>query len=53
MTEEERERLGRTTTDVVSAETLEKVEAAKKAIIAGEKTIPTSAADCPAFTLNG
>ena len=41
------------TTDVVSAETLEKVEAAKKAIIAGEKTIPTSAADCPAFTLNG
>ena len=41
------------TTDVVSAETLEKVEAAKKAIIAGEKTIPTTAADCPAFTLNG
>ena len=41
------------TTDVVSAETLEKVEAAKKAIIAGEKTVPTSAADCPAFTLNG
>ena len=41
------------TTDVVSAETLEMVEAAKKAIIAGEKTIPTSAADCPAFTLNG
>ncbi|MCR5844618.1 MAG: BMP family ABC transporter substrate-binding protein, partial [Oscillospiraceae bacterium] len=41
------------TTDVVPAETLEKVEAAKKAIIAGEKTIPTTAADCPAFTLNG
>jgi basic membrane protein A len=41
------------TTDVVSAETLEKVEAAKKAIIAGEKTVPTSAADCPSFTLNG
>ena len=41
------------TTDVVPAEVLEKVEAAKKAIIAGEKTIPTSAADCPAFTLNG
>ena len=41
------------TTDVVCAETLEKVEAAKKAIIAGEKTIPTAAADCPAFTLNG
>ena len=41
------------TTDVVPAEVLEKVEAAKKAIIAGEKTIPTTAADCPAFTLNG
>ena len=41
------------TTDVVPAEVLEKVEAAKKAIIAGEKTIPTAAADCPAFTLNG
>ena len=41
------------TTDVVPAEALEMVEAAKKAIIAGEKTIPTSAADCPAFTLNG
>ena len=41
------------TTDVVPAEALEMVEAAKKAIIAGEKTIPTTAADCPAFTLNG
>jgi basic membrane protein A len=41
------------TTDVVPAEVLEKVEAAKKAIIAGEKTIPTTAAECPAFTLNG
>ncbi|MBQ3703288.1 MAG: BMP family ABC transporter substrate-binding protein [Oscillospiraceae bacterium] len=39
------------TTDVVSAETLEMVEAAKKAIIAGEKTVPTTTADCPAFTL--
>ena len=41
------------TTDVVPAEVLEKVEAAKKAIIAGEKTIPTTAEECPAFTLNG
>ena len=41
------------TTDVVPAEVLEKVEAAKKAIIAGEKTVPTTAEECPAFTLNG
>ncbi len=39
------------TTDVVPAEALEKVEAAKKAIIAGEKTVPTTVAECPAFTL--
>ena len=39
------------TTDVVPAEALEMVEAAKKAIIAGEKTVPTTTAECPAFTL--
>ena len=27
-------------------------EAAKEAIIAGEKTVPTSVDDCPAFTLD-
>ena len=39
------------TTDVVPAEVLEKVEAAKKAIIAGKKTVPTTTAECPTFTL--
>ncbi len=40
------------TTDAVPAEVLEKVEAAKAAIIAGEKTVPTSAEEVPAFTLD-
>ena len=39
------------TTEVVPAEVLELVESAKAAIIAGEKTVPTTTADCPAFTL--
>ena len=41
-----------TTGDHVPADILEKVEAAKAAIIAGEKTVPTSAADVAAFTLD-
>ncbi len=36
----------------IPAEVLEKVEAAKADIIAGKKTVPTSTADCPAFTLD-
>ena len=39
------------TRDHIPAEVLELVEAAKAAIIAGEKTVPTTVADCPAFTL--
>ncbi len=39
------------TTDVVPAAVLENVEAAKAAIIAGEKTVPTTVAECPQFTL--
>ena len=39
------------TRDHIPADVLEKVEAAKKAIIAGEKTVPTTTAECPAFTL--
>ena len=35
----------------IPAEVLEVVEAAKAAIIAGEKTIPSTPAECPAFTL--
>ena len=39
------------TRDHIPADVLAKVEAAKKAIIAGEKTVPTTTAECPAFTL--
>ena len=39
------------TRDHIPAEVLETVEAAKTAIINGEKSVPTSVADCPAFTL--
>ena len=39
------------TRDHIPADVLELVEAAKAAIIAGEKTVPTTTADCPAFTL--
>ena len=39
------------TRDHIPADVLEKVEAAKAAIIAGEKTVPTTTAECPAFTL--
>ena len=40
------------TRDHIPADVLETVEAAKAAIIAGEKTVPTTVADCPAFTLS-
>lgn len=39
------------TRDHIPAEVLEVVEAAKTAIINGEKSVPTSVADCPQFTL--
>jgi basic membrane protein A len=39
------------TRDHIPADVLETVEKAKAAIIAGEKTVPTAAADCPAFEL--
>lgn len=39
------------TRDHIPAEVLETVEAAKTAIINGEKSVPTSVADCPTFTL--
>ncbi len=39
------------TRDHIPADVLEKVEAAKAAIIAGEITVPTTAEDCPAFIL--
>ena len=39
------------TRDHIPAEVLEVVEAAKTAIINGEKSVPTSVADCPEFTL--
>ena len=39
------------TRDHIPAEVLEVVENAKATIIAGEKSVPTSAAECPAFTL--
>lgn len=39
------------TRDHIPAEVLEVVEAAKTAIINGEKTVPTSVEDCPEFTL--
>ncbi len=41
-----------TTGDHIPADVLEKVEAAKAAVIAGEKTVPTSVDDCPQFTLD-
>ncbi len=41
-----------TTGDHIPADVLEKVEAAKAAIIAGELTVPTDVADCPEFTLD-
>ena len=41
-----------TTGDHIPAEVLEKVEAAKQAIIAGEKVVPTSVEDVPEFTLD-
>ena len=40
-----------TTGDHIPADVLEKVNAAKEAIIAGDLVVPTSTADCPAFTL--
>ena len=40
-----------TTGDHIPADVLEKVEAAKAAIISGELTVPTTAAECPAFEL--
>jgi basic membrane protein A len=40
-----------TTGDHIPADVLEKVEAAKQAIIDGTLTVPTSTADCPTFTL--
>ena len=40
------------TRDHIPADVLEYVEAAKQAIINGEKTVPTSVDDCPAFTLD-
>ena len=39
------------TRDHIPAEVLEVVEAAKAAIIAGEKTVPTTVEECPEFTL--
>ncbi len=39
------------TRDHIPAEVLEVVEAAKTAIMNGEKSVPTSVADCPEFTL--
>ncbi len=39
------------TRDHIPAEVLEVVEAAKTAIINGEKTVPTSVEDCPEFAL--
>ena len=40
------------TRDHIPADVLETVEAAKAAIIAGEKTVPTTVAECPQFTLS-
>ena len=39
------------TRDHIPADVLETVEAAKKAIIDGSKTVPTTTAECPQFTL--
>ena len=41
-----------TTNEQLPAEVLEKVEAAKAAIIAGEFVVPTTVDACPAFTLD-
>ena len=41
------------TRDHIPAEVIEVVEAAKTAIINGEKSVPTSVDDCPEFTLAG
>ncbi len=41
-----------TTGDHIPADVMEKIEAVKQAIIDGEKTVPTSVDDCPAFTLD-
>jgi basic membrane protein A len=41
-----------TTGDHIPADVLEKVEAAKQAIMDGEMIVPTSAADCPEFILD-
>lgn len=41
------------TRDHIAADVLEKVEAAKKAIIDGKMTVPTTVAECPAFELAG
>ena len=40
------------TRDHIPAEVLELVENAKAAIIAGEKTVPTTVDECPDFTLD-
>ena len=40
-----------TTGDHIPADIMEKVEAAKQAIIEGKMTVPTSTADCPQFEL--
>ena len=40
------------TRDHIPADVLETVEAAKAAIIADEKSVPTTVADCPEFTLS-
>ena len=40
------------TRDHIPAEVLEVVEAAKAAIISGEKSVPTTAEECPLFTLS-
>ena len=41
-----------TTGDHIPADVLEKVEAAKAAVVAGDFVVPTDVADCPAFTLD-
>ena len=40
------------TRDYIPADVLALVEAAKEAVIAGRKTVPSSAEECPAFTLD-
>ena len=41
------------TRDHIPADVLEKVEAAKAAVIAGTVVVPTTVDECPTFTLNG